>query len=353
MSSMSLLVKDLLYLQDSIKATFQDGSPLINLITGLKDGSVLPTDLPAMRVLEVHDGGGIPDYYCLDHRRLYCLKEASLPGAAIPVIVYNFNRLIDEMAKGENLDFMVEVFQKFTTKSPETIRLRSGPPEVKVLDELVTKIRERLFEEERRIQEQRVEAEEVKLTEEIATLAVEDIHLEYLKEVLRIRLENGESGVLEDNGGENDTVECIESTLQCLDMVKELSMQLDSALVDKQEELIRVKRQLSEAEAKYEARQRRNAENKRALEASRAQLESSRAIAREQIYSSARPFYQDWGYSYGSPSNYCPMIQTHDGCLFPVGTSTSSIRNCLMSLGTFERGHGPISDCPIVNASDL
>lgn len=43
-----------------------------------------------------------------------------------------------------------------------------------------------------------------------------------------------------------------------------------------------------------------------------------------------------------------PMIQTHDGSVFPVDTISSTIRGALVAMGTYESGHGPIADCPPV-----
>ena len=161
--------------------------------------------------------------------------------------------------------------------------------------------------------------------------------------------------MLENDGGDNDTVECIESTLEALDLVREFEALLDDTIAEKQHEVSRMKMKLKEAQERYERIQRINAERARAIEASRAQLTLDRARAQQQSRSQARPYYSSSYSSYyviPTPTYSTPMIQTHDGCLFPVGTSVSTIRNCLISMGTFESGHGAIADCPIVDTSE-
>ena len=214
-----------------------------------------------------------------------------------------------------------------------------------------------LVNEEAKASDKSFAMQDLEAAEELAQVkqAADDAHLAQLKEVLRIRLENGESGVLENDGGDNDTVECIESTLEALDLVREFEALLDDTIAEKQHEVSRMKMKLKEAQERYERIQRINAERARAIEASRAQLALDRARAQQQSRSQARPYYSSSYSSYyviPTPTYSTPMIQTHDGCLFPVGTSVSTIRNCLISMGTFESGHGAIADCPIVDTSE-
>ncbi|BDU51675.1 hypothetical protein HLVA_22440 (plasmid) [Haliovirga abyssi] len=59
--------------QNSIKNTFKNGGKIEDLIAGLKNGSINPDDIPAIRVFE-KDG----KIYSLDNRRLKAFKDAGL-----------------------------------------------------------------------------------------------------------------------------------------------------------------------------------------------------------------------------------------------------------------------------------
>jgi len=69
----TLTSKDIRFTQDSISATFKDGSSVDDLINGLKSGKISPDDVPAIRIFE-KDGV----IYSLDNRRLYAFKEAGI-----------------------------------------------------------------------------------------------------------------------------------------------------------------------------------------------------------------------------------------------------------------------------------
>jgi hypothetical protein len=69
----TLTSKDIRFTQDSISATFKDGSSVDDLINGLKSGKISPNDVPAIRIFE-KDGV----IYSLDNRRLYAFKEAGI-----------------------------------------------------------------------------------------------------------------------------------------------------------------------------------------------------------------------------------------------------------------------------------
>lgn len=92
------------FTQDSIRSTFKDGGSLQDLVSGLKDGSINPSDIPAIRVFEV-DGA----LFSLDNRRLHAFRKAGVPIRVKPATV-------DEISD--------ESF-KFTTKNGgESIRVR-------------------------------------------------------------------------------------------------------------------------------------------------------------------------------------------------------------------------------------
>lgn len=163
--------------------------------------------------------------------------------------------------------------------------------------------------------------------------------------------------MFENDGAPNDIIEIIQDTLECLDLVKEFKSELDNAILNAQKEATRLKQQLREVEEIYNRVQCRNAEHVRALEERRAQIASNRANVCQQSSAQDRPYYDYYRSSYSvyyaAPHYSTSMIQTHEGCLFPVRTSVSTIRNCLINMGTFESGHGRIADCPIVDASRL
>ena len=60
--------------QSSIGNKFQDGTSVSDLAAGLKDGSINPASLPAIRIVE-KDG----NIFTLDNRRLHAFQEAGLP----------------------------------------------------------------------------------------------------------------------------------------------------------------------------------------------------------------------------------------------------------------------------------
>ena len=55
----------------SVRATFREGRPVGDLARGPRDGSIAPTDVPPIRVLE---RGGM--LFALDNRRLWASREA-------------------------------------------------------------------------------------------------------------------------------------------------------------------------------------------------------------------------------------------------------------------------------------
>ena len=71
--SVSLNSSDVRFTQDSISANFRDGRSVQELIDNMRSGSVVPDDLPALRVFE--ENGKI---YSLDNRRLFAAKESKI-----------------------------------------------------------------------------------------------------------------------------------------------------------------------------------------------------------------------------------------------------------------------------------
>ncbi|BDW87925.1 MULTISPECIES: hypothetical protein [Thalassospira] len=75
---------DVRFSQDSISANFSDQKPVKDLIDGLKDGSVKPSDVPAIRIVKVDpkqvvkSGGNevAAGVYTIDNRRLYAFQQA-------------------------------------------------------------------------------------------------------------------------------------------------------------------------------------------------------------------------------------------------------------------------------------
>lgn len=64
--------------QDSVSATFRDGSSMDDLVSGLRSGAVDPASVPPIRVFE--QGG---EWFTLDNRRLLAFQEA---GVDIPFV---------------------------------------------------------------------------------------------------------------------------------------------------------------------------------------------------------------------------------------------------------------------------
>ena len=60
--------------QDSIKGTFRDGQSIDDLVKGLKDGSIKPGDVPAIRVVEKNG-----QLISIDNRRLAAFRQAGVP----------------------------------------------------------------------------------------------------------------------------------------------------------------------------------------------------------------------------------------------------------------------------------
>lgn len=61
------------YTQDSISKNFRDGSSVDDMISGLKNGSITPDDVPSIQVFKKN---GV--LYSLDNRRLYAFKQAGM-----------------------------------------------------------------------------------------------------------------------------------------------------------------------------------------------------------------------------------------------------------------------------------
>ena len=62
------------YSQDSIRATFKDGTTIDRLVAGLRSGEINPGDIPSIRVLE-RDGA----LFTLDNRRLWVFQQVDRP----------------------------------------------------------------------------------------------------------------------------------------------------------------------------------------------------------------------------------------------------------------------------------
>ena len=60
--------------QNSIKGTFRDGRSIDDLVKGLRDGSIKPSDVPAIRTVERKG-----QLISIDNRRLAAFKEAGVP----------------------------------------------------------------------------------------------------------------------------------------------------------------------------------------------------------------------------------------------------------------------------------
>lgn len=67
--------------QDSVSATFRDGSSVDDLVLGLRSGAVDPASVPPIRVFE--QGG---EWFALDNRRLFAFQEV---GVDIPYVQGN------------------------------------------------------------------------------------------------------------------------------------------------------------------------------------------------------------------------------------------------------------------------
>ena len=66
--------KTIRFSQDSIKGTFRDGRSVQDLAAGLKDGSIKPGDVPAIRIVERNG-----QLISIDNRRLWAFREAGVP----------------------------------------------------------------------------------------------------------------------------------------------------------------------------------------------------------------------------------------------------------------------------------
>ena len=65
--------------QDSIRDTFKDGRTVQDLVTGLKNGSIRPEDVPPIRTVEING-----QLISIDNRRLAAFREARMPIRTIP-----------------------------------------------------------------------------------------------------------------------------------------------------------------------------------------------------------------------------------------------------------------------------
>jgi len=105
-SSGSINPQDVLFTQDSIKGTFTSGGSVDDLISGLQNGTIHPTDLPPIRLVQ-HDG----QLFSLDNRRLFAFKAAGVD--EIPYVLATPQEVVAEWT------------QKFTTQTDgTTIRVR-------------------------------------------------------------------------------------------------------------------------------------------------------------------------------------------------------------------------------------
>uniref|UniRef100_A0A0L8HIY3 Uncharacterized protein n=1 Tax=Octopus bimaculoides TaxID=37653 RepID=A0A0L8HIY3_OCTBM len=88
MSLIELSPSEIRYSQDSIKATFQNGTPLSDVIADIISGRKSPNDIPS---IDVYLRNGT--YYSSDNRRLYVFKEVQRiqPDLKIKVIL---NRIL-------------------------------------------------------------------------------------------------------------------------------------------------------------------------------------------------------------------------------------------------------------------
>ncbi len=65
---------NILFSQGSISGTFREGGKISDLVRGLKDGTIDPSSVPAIRIVEL-DG----KTFTLDNRRLNAFQEAGVP----------------------------------------------------------------------------------------------------------------------------------------------------------------------------------------------------------------------------------------------------------------------------------
>ena len=64
---------DIRYTQDSISKNYKEGGTVDDMIKGLKDGSIDPSDVEPIRIFK-QDG----KIYSLDNRRLYAFKQSGV-----------------------------------------------------------------------------------------------------------------------------------------------------------------------------------------------------------------------------------------------------------------------------------
>ena len=102
----SLKPETLRFTQDSISNKFTDGTPLRDVIDGLKNGSIDPNGFPPVRVFKSGD-----DVFTLDNRRLKVFQEAGFDIKTTPAT-------LDEVAK--------EAYKLKTTNGGTSIKVRGG-----------------------------------------------------------------------------------------------------------------------------------------------------------------------------------------------------------------------------------
>lgn len=119
-------VDDIGFLQNSINETFKDGTPLQTLIEKIVEGTVTSESFDEIiRVIKTGDN----EYLTLDHRRLYCFKEALKwnrgDGKNILVEVFDFEVIIDDHTDPRVREVFIEFCKKSTnTEKEHEIRIR-------------------------------------------------------------------------------------------------------------------------------------------------------------------------------------------------------------------------------------
>lgn len=109
-----------MFTQASIAGTFADGGSVDDLIADIKAGNFDISELPPIRVV-IFEG----EYYSLDNRRLYVLKESmkSKRAQQVQVKIVKMDDLMDGHPRKTYGD---DFFKKATTNQPNSIRIRDG-----------------------------------------------------------------------------------------------------------------------------------------------------------------------------------------------------------------------------------
>ena len=87
--------QDIRYTQNSISSRFGDERLVDDMIKGLKNGSITPDDVPAIRIFKGDDGY----VYSLDNRRLYAFKKAGMREINAELVDTTDIKIIKEIRK--------------------------------------------------------------------------------------------------------------------------------------------------------------------------------------------------------------------------------------------------------------